>query len=259
MSSATSPGLPAGVQVNFHMAPLVFLTGTSCRLTRWYPGNFFSAKLSRSMALAAASMSVVFCGVRSTSTSRSPGPVNSVARWSRFSLQPGGRSSEKPATAGEPRSVAVTVACHQPDGITADGWFSASTDLKPVGVSATNALPVDCVPFGEPPPLWWFSASAAPTPTAAAMMTATTSQAICRPRPRPRPERPPPAPGAYCLARSGYDCDGPAYCSAAGGNGEVPPPGWPCPVPLEPPYAGRRSGVGAGGWGRAGLAELAAE
>src|SRR5580692_1735998 len=157
------------------------------------------------MLVAAASMLVVLCGVRSTSTSMSPGPVNSVASLLRCSLQPGGRSIENPATAGAPASAAVTVTCDQPDGSTAEGLFSASTDLKPVGVSATNALPVDCVPFGEPPPLWWFSASAAPTPTAAAMMTATTSQAICRPRPRPRPRpaRPPPAPGAYCLARSG--------------------------------------------------------
>src|ERR1700722_16152050 len=164
MSSATSPGLPAGVQVNFHTAPLVFLTGTSCRLTRLYPGNLFSATLWFSMLVAAPSMSVVFCGVRSTSTSMSPGPVKSVARALRFSLQPGGRSSENPATAGAPRSAAVTFAFCQPDGSTADGLFSASTDLKPVAVSWTNPLLPDCVAPGEtPPPLCWVRASATPT------------------------------------------------------------------------------------------------
>src|ERR1700722_5340470 len=163
------------------------------------------------MPVAAASMLLVLCGVRSTVISMSAGPVKLTAWPDRFSVQPGGRSSENPATAGAPRSAAVTVACDQPDGSTADGLFSASTDLKPVTVSATGPLPVDCVVLGEPPPVCRFSASAAPTPIAAAMTTATTSQAICRPRPRPRPARPPGLPGVYFPARSGVGCDGPAY------------------------------------------------
>src|SRR5580693_9065644 len=154
------------------------------------------------MPVAAASMLLVLCEVRSTVTSMLPGPLKLVARPDRFSVQPGGRSIENPATAGAPTSAAVTVSCCQPDGTTADGSLSASTDLKPVGVSATNPLLVDVVAPGEPPPLCRFSASAAPTPTAAAMTTATTSQAICRPLPRPR-AAPPPVPGWYCLARSG--------------------------------------------------------
>src|ERR1700730_16662792 len=205
----------------------------------------------------------VGCAVRSISSSRSPGPVKSVARSLRVSFQPGGRSMLNPAAALL-ASAAVTVTVDQPAGSAVDGLLSASIDLKPVGVSGTEGTVVGV----EPPPalpvpeLSLFSARAVPTPIAAAMITAGASQRIRLPCPRPRPVRPPPVPGLYCPASSEWGCDGPAYFPAAGpysapdgGNGVVTPRccgGYPCPAPLGP-YAGRSGGV----TGRAGLAGLA--
>src|ERR1700722_19531769 len=205
----------------------------------------------------------VGCAVRSISSSRAPGPVKSVARSLGVSFQPGGRSMLNPAAALL-ASAAVTVTVDQPAGSAVDGLLSASIDLNPVGVSATEGT----VAGVEPPPalpvpeLFLFSARAVPTPIPAAMITATTSQRIRLPWPRPRPVRPPPVPGLYCPARSEWGCDGPAYCPYSapdGGNGVVTPcccgGGYPCPAPLGP-YAGRSGGV-TGRAGRAGLAGLA--
>src|ERR1700733_7089023 len=144
-------------------------------------------------------MLAVCCCVRSTSSSRLPGPVKSVARFLRVSFQPGGTAMRNPAAALL-ASAAVTVCIVQPAGSAVDGLLSAFTDLKVVVVSA----PEGTAPGLEPdlpalavPGLLWLSARAVPTPIAAATITATTSQRIRRPWPRPRPARPPLEPGAY--------------------------------------------------------------
>src|SRR6185437_5693962 len=146
----------------------------------------------------------VDCCVRSTSRSRSPGPLKSVARPLVVFVHPGGTSMLNPAAALW-TAAAVTVCVDQSAaGSAVDGLLSASIDLKPVGVSATEgtAPAAPAPPAPVPPPLL-FSARAVPTPTAAATITATTSHRIRRLCPRPRPARPPPEPGRYCLARSG--------------------------------------------------------
>ena len=101
--------------------------------------------------------------------------------------------------------AAVTVFVDQPAGSAVVGLLSASTDLKPVGVLATDGSAPLVLPALAAPVLPWllFSARAMPTPIAAAMMTASRSQSIRRPCPGRRPVRPPPEPGVYCLTRSG--------------------------------------------------------
>src|SRR5258705_5576347 len=150
-------------------------------------------------------MSDVGCPVRSTSKRRSPGPLKSVARPLRVSVQPGGTSMLNPAAALL-AAVAVTVCVDQSAaGSAVDGLLSASIDLKPLGVSATEgtALGLPVLPALAALVLpFLFSARAVPTPIAAATITATTSQRIRRPAPRPRPARPPRVPGVYC-PRSG--------------------------------------------------------
>ena len=53
-------------------------------------------------------------------------------------LLPAGREVDAEPGGGALASAAVTVSVDQPAGSAADGLLSASTDLKPVGVSATR-------------------------------------------------------------------------------------------------------------------------
>src|ERR1700761_5567334 len=143
----------------------------------------------------------VLCCVRSTSKTRLPGPMKSVARPLGFSDQPGGTSIENPAAVLR-ASAAVTVCVDQSAaGSVVDGLLSAFTDWKVVVVSATEGIVAGVLPRLPVLPCW-LSATAVPIP--AATITAAASQMICHFRPRrPRPARPPPLPGAYCLDRSG--------------------------------------------------------
>src|SRR5487761_782708 len=134
MSSTVYWTPPAGVQSNFHTAPSACLTGSASRLRRLLSRKWVAA----STCLAAVSMLEVGCCVRSTSSSRFPGPVMTVARPLRVSCQPGGASMLNPAAALL-ASAAVTARVDQPAaGSAVDGLLSASTDLKPVVVSATE-------------------------------------------------------------------------------------------------------------------------
>src|SRR5215469_1342101 len=159
------------------------------------------------------------------------GPSKCVARPERFSVQPGGTSIEKPAAV--PVSDGLTVSVVQPDGRAVDGALSAFTE--PNGVLGLGFTVFSVVPDAVAPG-WWLSASAAPMPAAAAITTAPAISAILRPR-RERCGRPL-VPGAYSWARSGYGCDGPAYCWFGPGGWAFAPYGAFEPhCALDPPCA----------------------
>src|SRR5215831_2487385 len=99
-----------------------------------------------------------------------------------------------------------TVSCVQPAGMVFDGSSSACTDAGRFAVAGLLAAD------GADPELLPFMASAAPAPAAAAITTAALIKAMVRPRRAGRLGGPP-VPSECCRARSGYGCDGPAYCS----------------------------------------------
>src|ERR1700761_4968505 len=135
-------------------------------------------------------MFVLGCGVRSTVSSRSPGPVKLVASWLRLSFQPGGSATENPAVLF--RSLAARLTWCHPDGTVVVGLFSALTDLALVVVSGT--MSVTAAALLDPLLPGLFSARAAPTPAPIATTTAAASQ-MTRLLPRVRRVRPPPPPG----------------------------------------------------------------
>src|SRR6516164_2629945 len=98
----------------------------------------------------------------------------------------------------------------QPAGMEFDGSSSACTDPGRFALAELLAAG-----GGGEPELLPFRASATPAPTPAATTTAALIKAMVRPRrPRRAGRRERPAvPGEYCSARSGYGCDGSAYCA----------------------------------------------
>src|SRR5215472_4216322 len=138
-----------------------------------------------------------------------------------------------------------TVSWVQPVGMVYDGSSSACTDPGRFALAELLAcvLAELLAAGGGDPELLPFRANAAPAPTAAATTTAAPINPMVRPRRfRPAGRRGPPVPAEYGRARSGYGCDGPAYCAFGPGCWAncafEPPPCLPyCPYrAFEPPY-----------------------
>src|SRR6478672_2468951 len=91
-------------------------------------------------------MLVVLCSVRSTSTSRSPGPVKSVCRPLCLVSQPGGTSIENPAAALCACAWVTVCVVQSAPGSAVEGLLSASTDFNFVTVSATEGTVVGWPP-----------------------------------------------------------------------------------------------------------------